>query len=258
MDKFRESVGIPVGGTKPQGQAAPAPAPAASKSPTSVQTDGLALLHSTMDREGITDASIRDRIIKLAQTESSMNPNAEGPVLQKGMHKGDQAHGLLQIMPKTAPEVGFSAEDIKDPAKAATAGVRYFIKNLNRFNGNLDAATVAHHSGPGGAERFLRTGSAGTVDQATGLKTNEYLAKVQGQAEMVATTPRVSGTQIAAASAAVDASRMQAMAPASIVPVSSGGATPKTPSPQAQQVTIPSTLDSDLFDALVARATEFA
>jgi GH24 family phage-related lysozyme (muramidase) len=76
--------------------------------------------------------------------------------------------------------------------------------------------------------------------------------------QMAATTPRVSGTQIAAASAAVDASRMQAMAPASIVPVSSGGATPKTPGPQAQQVTIPSTLDSDLFDALIGRATEFA
>jgi hypothetical protein len=77
-------------------------------------------------------------------------------------------------------------------------------------------------------------------------------------ASLVQSTLRASGTQIAAASAAVDASRMQAMAPASTVPVSSGGATPKTPSPQAQQVTIPSTLDSDLFDALVARATEFA
>jgi hypothetical protein len=97
--------------------------PTPSNKSTSIQTDGLTLLNSIMDREGITDASVRDRIIGVAQIESSMNPNAKGPVLQSGMHKGDQAHGLLQIMPKTAPEVGFSAEDIRDPTKAATASL---------------------------------------------------------------------------------------------------------------------------------------
>jgi hypothetical protein len=51
---------------------------------------------------------------------------------------------------------------------------------------------------------------------------------------------------------------MQAMAPASTVPASTAAATPKTPSTQAQQVSIPNTIDSDLFDALIARATEFS
>ena len=175
------------------------------------QTDGLALLNNIMDREGITDKSIRDRIISLAQIESSMNPNAKGPVLQSGMHKGDQARGLLQIMPKTAPEVGFSAEDIEDPTKAATAGVKYFMKNLNKFKGNLDAATVAHHSGPAGAEKFLKTGSSGTVDLATGLSTDNYLAKVQGQtstASMVPPSASSSGSVLASASAARETASM--------------------------------------------------
>jgi len=175
------------------------------------QTDGLTLLNNIMDREGITDKSIRDRIISLAQIESSMDPNAKGPVLQSGMHKGDQARGLLQIMPKTAPEVGFSAEDIEDPTKAATAGVKYFMKNLNKFKGNLDAATVAHHSGPGGAERFLKGGSAGTVDLATGLSTDNYLAKVQGQtstASMVPSSSSSSGSVLASASAARESASM--------------------------------------------------
>jgi hypothetical protein len=171
-------------------------------------TDGLSLLNSVMDKEGITDENIRSRLIKLAQVESSMNPNARGPVLQSGMHKGDQAHGLLQIMPKTAPEVGFSKEDIRDPEKAATAGVRYFIKNLNRFNGNLDAATVAHHAGPGGAQKWINTGNAGTVDQATGLNTNSYLAKVQGQAELMASSSRVPGSTIASASSQLGTAMM--------------------------------------------------
>jgi hypothetical protein len=51
---------------------------------------------------------------------------------------------------------------------------------------------------------------------------------------------------------------MQAMAPAPTTPVSTSAATPKTPSSQSQKITIPNTIDSDLFDALVARATEFS
>jgi len=151
-----------------------------------VNQDGLTLLNRIMDEEGITDSALRDRLIKLARTESSLNPNAKGPVISdpRSMHTGDRAYGLLQVMPKTAPEVGFSPEDIKDPEKAARAGVRYFIKNLNRFAGDMDAATVAHHAGPGGAERWLKTGSAGTRDVATGLSTNSYLAKVAGQPSM--------------------------------------------------------------------------
>jgi muramidase (phage lysozyme) len=77
-------------------------------------------------------------------------------------------------------------------------------------------------------------------------------------ASLVQSTLRASGTQIAAASAAVDSGRMQAMAPAPTTPVSTSAATPKTPSSQSQKITIPNTIDSDLFDALVARATEFS
>lgn len=170
---------------------------------TNGQSEGLAMLNEVMDNEGITDPAIRDRIVKLAQIESSMNPNAKGPVLQSGMHKGDQARGLLQIMPKTAPEVGFSAEDIEDPTKAATAGVRYFMKNMKLFDNNMDAATIAHHAGPGGAKRYLATGSAGTVDVATGLSTNDYLNKVRassGTASALASRPSISGETLASAS----------------------------------------------------------
>jgi hypothetical protein len=75
---------------------------------------------------------------------------------------------------------------------------------------------------------------------------------------LVQTTLRASGTEIASASSTVDSGRMQAMAPASTVPASTAAATPRTSSTQAQQVSIPNTIDSDLFDALIARATEFS
>ena len=144
------------------------------------KSGGESMLEQIMDREGITDPAVRQRIKGLAQHESSMNPNAKGPLINSGMHKGDRVYGLLQIMPKTAPEVGFTAEQIaNDPMVAATAGVRYFMKNLQRGGGDLNYATVAHHSGSGGANRWRRTGSAGTTDVATGQTTDKYLQVVQ-------------------------------------------------------------------------------
>jgi hypothetical protein len=140
---------------------------------------GSQLLEEVMDSEGIYDEEIRDRIRKIAFVESGMNVDARGPILEKGIHKGDQAHGILQIMPKTAKDMGFSEKDIKDPKKAAVAGVRYFKQNYEKF-GNLDAATVAHHGGPGAAKELLRTGKTTSVDLATGLKTEEYLSKIKG------------------------------------------------------------------------------
>lgn len=149
--------------------------------PTPLKNDGVSMLERIMDSEGITDPDLRARIIALAKVESGLNPNAKGPMIrsEKSMHFGDQAHGLLQIMPKTAEEMGFSRSDIQDPEKAALAGVRYFMKNYNRFQ-SLDAATVAHHSGPGGAKKFLAYGDSGTTDVATGLRTSDYLTKVTG------------------------------------------------------------------------------
>jgi hypothetical protein len=147
-------------------------------SPT--QITGLGLLNRIMDREGIRDEELRKRITNLAMVESSLNPGIKGPIIrnEKSMHFGDQAHGLLQIMPKTAEEMGYSREDLKNPEKAAEAGVRYFMKNLKRFSGNLDAATVAHHAGPKRAKEFLETGKVETKDVATGLSTMDYLSKI--------------------------------------------------------------------------------
>jgi hypothetical protein len=141
--------------------------------------NGPELLKEVLNELNVRDEQLIERIFSLARTESSLNPTAEGPVIKSGIHKGDRAQGLLQIMPKTAKEVGFTAEEIKsDAKKAALAGVKYFLKNYERFNKNLDAATVAHHAGPGGAMKYLATGSSGTSD--VNMSTDAYLAKIKG------------------------------------------------------------------------------
>ena len=143
------------------------------------------------------------------------------------------------------------------------------IKKLKVIDDTTPPATIAgylgaaHIGGQGGAADL----KAGIVRQdAYGTKTSDYFklaSSTQGTSSSstpmaAASPPKVSGAQIASASAAVDASRMQAMSTPAPVSAAPTTATQKTRSPQAQQITIPNTIDSDLFDALIARATEFS
>lgn len=151
-------------------------------------SSGEALLTKLLDEKGIEDKELRNVIFGLAATESTMNPNARGPVIpppepgkKPSIHVGDQAHGLLQIMPKTAKEMGYSRSDIKDPEKAARAGLEYFLKNYKKF-GDSGLAVLAHHAGPGRVDEYLKTGKIDTVDLATGLSTNDYYKKVMKNA----------------------------------------------------------------------------
>jgi hypothetical protein len=240
--------------------------PVQSTSPT--QTSGIDILNRAMDREGITDPATRERIVKVAMVESSLNAGAKGPVIPSGMHKGDQAHGLLQIMPKTAEGIGFTREQIMDPETAALAGVKYFKMNLKRFDNNLDAATVAHHAGPGGAKKWLSSGSAGTVDVATGLSTDNYLRKITGLnvPTMAASTPAMPGTSAALASTPSRPSSLISDSTVAVADIKSSQRTqpvivnaPTTNNMQqgsqaVTQYTAPSIVDSEFMRMLVSRA----
>jgi len=135
-------------------------------------------LDALLDEFEVSDPAVRDRVLRLAGVESSGNLNATGPRVNGGMHNGTRARGALQIMPATAK--AYPQYDLNDPADASRAGLHYFLDNLNQFGGDLDAATIAHHAGPGTAKKWLREGRAGTVDRATGLSTDDYLLKVSG------------------------------------------------------------------------------
>lgn len=120
---------------------------------------GADLITKLLDEKNITDENLRNAIFALASVESSFNPNARGPIIDDptSVHYGKRAHGLFQIMPATAKEMGYSESDIKDPEKAAKAGLEYFLQNYKQF-GNVDKAIVAHHAGPGASIRWEKTG----------------------------------------------------------------------------------------------------
>lgn len=72
----------------------------------------------------------------IIMAESGHNPKA---VSKRG------AKGLMQLMPVTAKSLG--VEDVFDPENNIKAGVVYFKKLLNQFNGDVKLALAAYNAG---------------------------------------------------------------------------------------------------------------
>jgi len=75
-------------------------------------------------------------VMAIIMAESSYNPKA---ISKKG------AKGLMQLMPTTAKSLG--VKDIFNPEHNINAGVRYFKKLLNQFNGDVELALAAYNAG---------------------------------------------------------------------------------------------------------------
>lgn len=75
-------------------------------------------------------------ITAIIVAESGFNPRAVSRV---------GARGLMQLMPRTARSMGL--KDAFNPEKNIEAGVKYFRKLLDRFNGNTKLALAAYNAG---------------------------------------------------------------------------------------------------------------
>ncbi len=86
-----------------------------------------------------------DLAAAVAAKESGFKPHAES---SKG------AIGLMQVMPATAKDMGYSPEDLRaNPALQAQAGVQY-LKQMLDSTGNVPDALTAYHSGLGNLEKY--------------------------------------------------------------------------------------------------------
>jgi len=76
--------------------------------------------------------------VALAYRESRLNPNT------KNGTSGEI--GLMQVMPKTAEGMGFSVEDLRDPAKNIEIGLTYLKQGLDKF-GDPMLAVAGYNAG---------------------------------------------------------------------------------------------------------------
>jgi len=95
----------------------------------------------------------------IIEAESSGNPGAVSPA---------GAQGLMQLMPKTAAELG--VYDPFDPAQNIIGGTRYLRQLLDRYQGDRKLALAAYNWGMGNVENRL---------QSMPRETRNYIVKVE-------------------------------------------------------------------------------
>jgi len=98
-----------------------------------------------------------DEIIQKAAAEFELDPALIKAVISVESNGNPQAissagaQGLMQLMPKTAAEMG--ATNPFDPVQNIMAGTRYLSQLLNRYQKNLKLALAAYNWGMGNLEK---------------------------------------------------------------------------------------------------------
>jgi hypothetical protein len=83
------------------------------------------------------------------------------------------AVGIMQVMPGTGKEYGFSRQDLTDPEKNVQAGVSVLKDFLSRSNGDSMMAAGMYNAGPN--HSFFKTGKGDLPEE-----TQNYIAKING------------------------------------------------------------------------------
>jgi len=109
----------------------------AEKKIPSVRIKREEILYGTLIEQAADRHQVDPALVKaIIMAESGYNPKA---ISKKG------AKGLMQLMPKTAEALG--VEDSFNPEDNIDAGVEYFRKLLNRFDGDIELALAAYNAG---------------------------------------------------------------------------------------------------------------
>jgi soluble lytic murein transglycosylase-like protein len=132
IDHFEKDLSSP----PPPPPAAPAtPAPAPKPAPKTLSD----MVNSASDAHNIDP----DLINSVIHAESNFNPRAVSP-------KG--ARGLMQLMPKTAGELGVN--NSFDPNSNVDGGTKYLQELLQRYNYDMVKALAAYNAGPQRVDQY--------------------------------------------------------------------------------------------------------
>lgn len=129
--------------------------------------------------------------VEVAIKESGLNPNT--PPSSAG------AIGIMQLMPKTARELGVDPYDLKDNIKG---GVLYLKRQLRRF-GRVDHALAAYNWGPDRTAAAVARWGPAWLDH-TPAETQDYVRTIVGRLGEWKPQPAVTAQTVEKAKAALD------------------------------------------------------
>jgi soluble lytic murein transglycosylase len=155
----------------------------------SLKEQGIKIIAASAEREGQTPSLFSDKKRSIMQSDATAptifggkkkdtsgigedmyKPLTKAIIQQESGGKADAvsgagAVGLMQLLPSTAKqiaqEMGMENIDLKDPEINVQLGERYLEKLIAQFDGDIELALTAYHSGPGRVERLLKE-SGGT------------------------------------------------------------------------------------------------
>jgi hypothetical protein len=136
-----------------------------------------------VNRDRVGDAAIVVELhpslaISLTCQESRFDPHAKSP-------KG--AYGLMQLMPRTAKQLGVDARNVQSNVEG---GTRLLSQLMERYGGDIQKALAAYNAGPaavdryGGVPPFAETrGYVANILEQMAISALDSHSSAEGQAE---------------------------------------------------------------------------
>lgn len=91
--------------------------------------------------------------------------------------------GIMQVMPKTGKEFGFSKEDLMNPDRNIEAGLTVLKSYINKFEGNPKLGVVAYNAGPN--HPFFTGGELPEITKNYVRSLNDYGAFAEAPGEPI-------------------------------------------------------------------------
>lgn len=116
---------------------------------------------------------VEEKIAPTTKEDKKLEPLFKAVVMQESENNPRAvssvgALGLMQVMPETARdiarELGVSKYDLKDPETNKKFGQHYLKQLINKYDGDIELALTAYHSGMGRVDRLLKEYKGTTLD----------------------------------------------------------------------------------------------
>ena len=116
-------------------------------------------------------------LLSFIKTESGFDPNARSSADAIGLTQiTEETFAWLKL--KMCPKEDIVFEDLYNPETSIRFGAYYIAKCLDRYNGHIDTAAAAYHSGWGTVDKLLAENGGEYLTEFPYTQMNNYVYKI--------------------------------------------------------------------------------